>query len=180
MEIEQITIPTKKVFLQRWKERDSSIVPEFALNWKGNGVVNGYGFGEWMAEKYFRSLGYYVINDEFDLFSKKSKYHRYNELIANIIGKEKMDLFSKRCRLLYQNDYKIENLDLFVFKTDSCFFAEVKKGTDFLRDPQIRFMYLAKELLETQSKVVYISDQATSISSELLSYEIDLLENQNL
>lgn len=29
---------------------------------------NGYGFGEWIAEKYFRSQGVYIINDEFDLF----------------------------------------------------------------------------------------------------------------
>ena len=41
------------------------------LDRKGPGVSNGYGFGEWMAERYFRDQGYYVFNDTFDLICKK-------------------------------------------------------------------------------------------------------------
>lgn len=72
IDIEKLTIPFDKQLLCRWKERDPEVVPEFAMNWSGNGVKNGYGFGEWLSEAYFRELGFYVINDEYELFSKTS------------------------------------------------------------------------------------------------------------
>lgn len=59
------------------------------LDRKGPGVSNGYGFGEWMAERYFRDQGYYVFNDTFDLISKKSKYKQYNKMIKAIIDSNK-------------------------------------------------------------------------------------------
>ena len=31
------------------------------LSWNGPGISNGYGFGEWFAERYFRDKGYYLI-----------------------------------------------------------------------------------------------------------------------
>ena len=76
--IETLTIPYEAELLDRWKERNNNFVPSFMLDWKGPGVSNGYGFGEWMAEKYFRDQGYYVFNDTFDLISK-------NLSISNII-----------------------------------------------------------------------------------------------
>jgi hypothetical protein len=175
LEIEKITLPLNKDLLARWKKRDPDIVPAFALKNNGNGIENGYGFGEWIAEKYFRSLGYYLINDEFDLFSKTSKYKRYNEIIKNIISKEKVELFSKQALKNYKNGIKIENLDLFVFNTESYFFAEVKKGKDFLREPQLRFMFLSKEILNTECKLVYLSEDVSSVSEEKVRYELDLL-----
>ncbi|WP_042458853.1 hypothetical protein [Neobacillus dielmonensis] len=172
IEIEQLMIPTEKDSLFRWKERDPAIVPEFALAWKGNGVANGYGFGEWMAERYFRSLGYYVINNEFDLFSKTSKYKRYNDLIKMMVGNDKYESFSQKGKTLYDQGYKIENLDLFVFNTHSCFFAEVKKGKDFLREPQLRFMYLADRLLGVPCKEVYVSEEEPNVLKKFVTYEI--------
>lgn len=53
LDIGQIIIPIQNESLLRWKNRERSIVPEFALNWKGYGEVYGYGFVEWIAEKYF-------------------------------------------------------------------------------------------------------------------------------
>jgi hypothetical protein len=173
-EIEKITLPAEKDTLLLWKKRNPSIVPEFALNWKGNGVSNGYGFGEWVAEKYFRSQGYYVINDEFDLFSLRSKYKVYNNIIAQILGIDKVEQFSMRAKELYKAGYKIENLDLFIFNTNTCFFAEVKKGTDFLRDPQKRFMFLSENILTTPCKEIYISDEISSVSKIRVQYDIEM------
>ncbi|MGS2778644.1 hypothetical protein ACVBAX_14850 [Robertmurraya sp. GLU-23] len=50
----------------------------------------------------FRNKGYYVINDEFDLFSKTSKYKIYNDIISVIIGKEKVELFEKVAKDLHK------------------------------------------------------------------------------
>jgi hypothetical protein len=178
-ELEKIIIPFEKDQLIRWKMRDSSLVPEYALNWAGNGVSNGFGFGEWHAEQYFRSKGYYVINDEYDLFSKRSKYKVYNEIIVQIVGKDKAETFRKAIRYLNKQGYKTENLDLFVFDTNTSFFVEAKKGRDELREPQLRFMYLAKKILNVECKLVYLSEtehaeNKTKVKIEELSVEVEI------
>lgn len=177
LQVERITIPFQKNLLVRWKERDISLVPEYALNRDGKGVSRGYGFGEWLAEAYFRNKGYYIINNEFDLFSKKSKYRTYNDIIALMIGKERIDTFKKVTNSLYQKGYKTENIDLFIYNTESFFFAEAKKGKDKLREEQIRFMYLAKEILDTECKLIYLSDVDNKVSSEVIEFMVDLPEN---
>lgn len=53
--IETLIIPYKAELLNRWKERNNDIVPSFMLDWKGPGISNGYGFGEWMAKKYLET-----------------------------------------------------------------------------------------------------------------------------
>ena len=72
IEIEQITIPYDKELLLKWKARDESIGPSFMLDWNGPGINNGYGFGEYMAERYFEDQGYHVFANEFDLLSTKA------------------------------------------------------------------------------------------------------------
>lgn len=171
-QFEKIIIPYESEELQAWKARDLQVVPSFALDWKGPGVSNGYGFGEWKAEQYFRRQGYYVNNNEFNLLSKKSKFERYNQSILSVIGMEKMDKFRFGVQKIMRQGFHIENPDLFVFNLDTHFFAEVKKGTDALRKPQIHFMYLADTLLETESKLVYLSDQEDRIITEIVSVEV--------
>ncbi|MEH7110681.1 hypothetical protein, partial [Bacillus sp. JJ1764] len=172
--LEKLTIPFKNELLIRWKNRDQGVVPEYALNWGGNGVSNGFGFGEYLAEEFFRKKGYYVINNEFDLFSKTSKYKLYNDIITLIIGKEKMDLFKKVASDLYEKGYKIENVDLFIFDRGSFIFADAKKGKDYLREPQILFMYLAKEILNADCKLIYLSETGNEMKVELNNYQIEL------
>lgn len=70
--VEQIIIPYEKELLLKWKDRDTMVVPSFMLDWNGPGIVNGYGFGEWMAERYFRDKGYYVFTN-FDVYAKVTK-----------------------------------------------------------------------------------------------------------
>lgn len=180
LQVEKITVPFQKDLLIRWKERDASIVPEFALNWEGEGVSNGFGFGEWLAEEFFRNKGYYVINDEFDLFSKTSKYKIYNEIISLIVGKEKVELFGKISRDLHKKGYKIENIDLFIYDRNSFLFAEAKKGKDYLREPQLRFMYLVKEIFNTNCKLIYLSESDIELKIQTLNYQVELPENFSL
>lgn len=177
--IEILTIPYKVEVLDRWKERNNDIVPSFMLDWRGPGVSNGYGFGEWMAEKHFRDQGYYVFNDTFDLISRKSKYEQYNKMIKAIIDSNKFSRFEKLITSNSFAGYNIENPDLFIFNGKDKFFVEVKKGRDRLREPQIRFMYLAKEVLDIESKVIYLCDKSNEIKVEDIICEFEIKTDFN-
>ena len=85
-----------------------------------------------------------------------------------------MDNFTTQVRFLYENGYKTENVDLFVFNTDTAFFCEVKKGKDFLRQPQLRFMYLAMKLLHIECKSIYLSEDAETVSAHTLTLDVDI------
>ncbi|MDD3840681.1 MAG: hypothetical protein PHP06_08960 [Clostridia bacterium] len=98
-----------------------------------------------MAEKHYRSKGYNVFNNSFDLISKRSKYDQFNKVIRSLVAIDQLNRFSKLLKLNLQSGYSIENPDLFVFN-EKAFFIEVKKGMNRIRDPQLRFMYLVKRL----------------------------------
>jgi hypothetical protein len=131
----------------------------------GPGISNGYFFGERMAERYFQENGYYVFSNEFNLLSKKSKYRRYNQMIETLIPPSQLQAFKEVLPNILEN-YSIENPDLFVYSLKECFFVEVKKGKDVLRESQMRFFYLAKEYLGIESKLVYLSDEAVEVIKE--------------
>lgn len=168
--IETITIPYERELLLRWKQRDPKVVPSFMLDWGGPGVSNGYGFGEWIAERYFREIGYYVFTNEFNLLSKTSKFSRYNKMIETMVSKEQLNSFKEALKTLLQNEYTVENPDLFVFNLESCFFAEIKKENDKLREPQTRFFYLAKKYLGIESKLIYLCEHAATVRKEYLTF----------
>ncbi len=167
--IEKITLPYEKELLSRWKQRDPQIVPYFMMSKAGPGISNGYFFGKWIAEKYFRDNGYYVFSNEFDLLSKKSKYRRYNQMIETLIPPSRLQAFKEVLPNILEN-YSIENPDLFVYNLKECFFVEVKKGKDILRDPQKGFFYLAKEHLGIESKLVYLSDKSSEVLKEPVTF----------
>jgi hypothetical protein len=160
--------------LIRWKQRDISVVPQYALDWKGNGVSNGYGFGEWFVEQYFNNNGFKVIRNDFNIISKKSKFKENNQVIASIFGDERVLSFGNVARRFYQNGLKIENVDLFVFNDYTSYFVEVKKGKDQLREPQLRFMYLAKEILNCDSKVFFLNESSGVERIETKSYHLSI------
>lgn len=174
IEVEKITIPYDKELLLRWENRDANIVPTFMLDWNGPGVSNGYGFGECMATQYFRDLGYYVFTNEFDLLSNKSKYKRSNEMINTIIGLNQLVKFNEVTKDAFERGFRIENPDLFVFDLDTCFFAEVKKDKDRLREPQMRFFYFVKEHLDIESKLIYLCDQSKEVKFEKVNFEFEI------
>ena len=174
IEIEQITIPYNKELLQKWKSRDSSTVPSFMLDWNGPGISNGYGFGEWISEQFFRNKGYHVFANEFDLLSAKSKFGRYNDMITSIIGDYRISSFKEAILGMLKNGNSLENPDLFVYNLDSCFFVEVKKEKDKLREPQMRFFYLIKEHFGVESKLVYLCDKSKEVRFETLTFKFDV------
>ncbi|MGE8207473.1 hypothetical protein ACQKP0_23590 [Heyndrickxia sp. NPDC080065] len=172
--IEQITIPYDKELLTKWKARDSSIVPSFMLAWNGPGIKNGYGFGDWMAEKFFRDKGLYTITNEFNLLSKTSKFKRYNDIISLMTSQQKLQKFKDAGKILGETDYSIENPDMFVYNLETCFFAEVKKQKNVLREPQMRFMYLAQSILGIDSKLIYLSDSEKTQSINKMEVKFNL------
>lgn len=87
---------------------------------------------------------------------------------------KKCNNFIQKARDLYLRGSKIENLDLFVFNTNTCFFAEVKKGKDVLREPQLRFMFLSKELLDIPCKEIYILDKDPDVLIQQETYNLDI------
>lgn len=172
--IEQITIPYEKELLTKWKDRDSSIVPSFMLAWNGPGISNSYSFGEWMAEKYFRDKGFYTITNEFNLLSKTSKFKRYNDIISLMTSQQKLQKFKDAVKILGETDHSIENPDMFVYNLETCFFAEVKKQKDVLREPQMRFMCLAQSILGIDSKLIYLSDSEKTQSLKKIEVKFNL------
>lgn len=170
--IKKITIPYEKELLTKWKDRDPSIVPSFMLDWNGPGISNGYGFGEWMAEKYFREKGFYTITNEFNLLSKTSKFKKYNEIISIMTGQQKIKEFKEAVKSLLDRSDPIENPDLFVYNLETSFFVEVKKEKDVLREPQIRFIHLARNILKMDTKLIYLSDSEEKEYEEVIEVNV--------
>lgn len=178
--IKQITIPYEKELLIKWRKRDPDIVPTFMLAWNGPGISNSYGFGEWMAERYFSDKGFYTITNEFNLLSKTSKFKRYNDIISIMTNQQKLQEFKDVVQLLEETNYPIENLDMFVYNLESLFFVEVKKEKDVLREPQMRFMHLAKTILGIDSKLIYLSDSDEIESQKIIKVEFEMPVNFQL
>lgn len=172
--IEKITIPYNKELLARWKQRDPQIVPGFMLEWKGPDISNGYGFGEWMSERYLRNQGYYVFSNDFDFISKTSKFDRFNKMIETMLSQEELSDFKNNVNINRQKGYSVENIDLFVYDLDRYFFAEVKKEKDKLREAQLRFIYLAEKHLGIESKLIYLCDKTTDITKEELTFNFEI------
>jgi hypothetical protein len=133
IDIEFIRIPFDSKLEQKWRERDPSVVPDYALKWNGPGVKHSYGFGEWFASEFFQRQGYKVINNDYNLVSKTSQFQSNNDVISSVIGKGKIKLFGEKARELISTGVNVvTNLDPFVYNNHDCFFAEVKKGKDRL------------------------------------------------
>lgn len=178
--IEKITIPFNKELLDSWKRRDPEVVPNFMLEKNGPGVSNGYGFGEWIAERYLRNKGYYIFSNDFNFISKTSKFFRFNKMIETMFSREQLDNFKAIINLNQENKLPVENIDLFVYDSKDSYFAEVKKGRDKLRDPQIRFIYLAKNCLGIDSKLIYLCDKSQHEFIEKERYNVDIILNSNM
>lgn len=186
--IDERKIPFDPVTLLRWKARDPEIVPESHLQWKGPGISNGYGFGEWIAEKYFKSEGYDVINNEFNIVAKTSKFRENNRLIENLIGKERVKNFAQKVRELTEEGNKIvSHLDLFVYSENEkdYFFVEVKKEQDRLRQEQASYIYLAELLLNVRSILVTLDETIHKAQTNKIEfglegdYEFKSFDNRN-
>lgn len=71
LELHELILEYDSSLLNRWRNRDINIVPAHLLDHKGPRIENGYGFGEWYVENYYRQRGYEVIHD-YNIISKTS------------------------------------------------------------------------------------------------------------
>lgn len=134
--------------LIRWRDGDKNFVPKEVLSWIGPGRKNGYGYGEFWAERYLKDNGYEVINGEYNLSTDKSKYIDNNNKIAEIIGLEKYQELVKRFRAMEEeSNGLIVQPDIFAYNGVEYKFIEVKKDKEKLRKPHINFVKLIKEEL---------------------------------
>jgi hypothetical protein len=170
--IEHIHIPFDVDFLQRWKAGDPEIVPAHVLAWKGPGRQNGYGSGEFWAAGYFREQGFNVIQG-YNLAAKQSKFRENNTIIRNRLGESSVHRFSDEVRRWELAGLRIaSDLDLFVFNTDEAIFIDAKKGQDFLKPNQLRFMVLAQNILGVPSKVAEMDEQSVAPFTTLHAYSV--------
>lgn len=95
-------------------------------------------------------------------------------MMITIIGTEELGDFREAINGVLERGYRIENPDLFVFDLERCFFIEVKKGKDKLRESQIRFIYLAKEYFGIESKLVYLCDKSIKVKFEKINFEFEI------
>ncbi len=173
--VEEITIPFDNHIMERWRMRDPLVVPKERLEWRGPGIENSFGFGEWLAGNYFREQGYHVIDSGYNLVSKTSKFKENNDVIASIVGRDALQLFKTAVQSYLGKGCKItSDLDLFIYKDDASYFVDAKKGADRLRLNQIHFMYLAKKILGIDSKVAYLDHRSVQKSVRQVTYDIKL------
>lgn len=149
--ISQVTFHYDINELQRWRTGDK-FVPERYLNAKGPGLSNGYGYGEFVVERYFKALGYTVINNEFDLISKKSKYAANNNRIKNALGEEKYDKLHKKLIQVCEHNIPIKQPDLIILAPE-IFFVEVKRDNDLIRDGQDTFGIVVQTIFDIPFKL---------------------------
>lgn len=138
--------------LERWRKGDKSLVPEKNINAKGPGLLNGYHYGEFVAERYFKSLGYTVFNNEFNLTSEKSKYHINNKIIKQALGDEKYTKLHEKLKQFEKNKILIKEPDLIVIGPE-IFFVEVKRDNDSLKDGQDTFALVVQNLFDIPFKI---------------------------
>jgi hypothetical protein len=66
------------------------------------------------------------------------------------------------------------DLDLFIYNSNISYFVDAKKGQDKLRDNQVNFMYLAKEVLGIASKAAYLDSKIKEVRVRQTVHEIKL------
>ncbi len=95
-------------------------------------------------------------------------------MIKGFIDSNKISRFVKLITSNSLAGHNIGNSYLFVFNEKDKYFVEAKKGRDKLREPQKRFMYLAKEILNIESKMVYFCDKSYEIKVENIIYKFEI------
>jgi hypothetical protein len=141
----------------RWKDgvRDDCI-DSYCRNLPGT-----MGFGEYIAGKYYESLGYEWIHHDFNLLgaNKLGKYPRAENIFRQFFSDEQYER-GRQLYPLFSKAVRIEEPDLLIFKPDGSDirFAECKRQDtrDKLRDSQIRGLALLKLLFECPVEVIEI------------------------
>lgn len=173
VEIEQEAISYDPHELVRWRTGDPTIVPPQYLNRKGPGFSNGYGYVEYFVQRHLEENHFNVIANDFNLFTMNSKYHENNKRIEDSMGVMDYHKLQAILNRMYQAGIRIENPDLCILKP-SLFFAEVKRGRDQLREPQIAFAIVFWELFRIPFKVYKLLPDCSNYYEPPIIYLISL------
>ncbi len=122
------------------------------------------GFGEFIAGRYYESLGYEWIHHDYNIFggNKLGKYPKAEKIIRSCFGDERYE----KGRGFYPHFspfINVEEPDLMIYKPDysEIIFAECKREDtkDKLRDKQVKGLALLKLLFDCHIEVIQISEE---------------------
>ena len=113
----------------KWVRQFRSAFDKDDLRIVRNKHENGNHFGEWFTAIHYAKKGYVGLVEKYIY-----KIHsRKREVILRLLGERGLGLLRKWRKL-----HHCQPPDLLVFRGKTCFFVEVKRGRDFLRDCQKR------------------------------------------
>lgn len=117
-------------FHHKWFRQFRSAFDKDDLRIVRNQHENGNHFGEWFTAVYYAKKGYGVLVEKYIY----GNHPRKREVILRMLGERGLALLRKWRKL-----HHCQPPDLLVFRDKTCFFVEVKRGRDFLRDCQQKF-----------------------------------------
>ncbi|MFF2481770.1 hypothetical protein [Paenibacillus sp. NPDC058071] len=162
-----IVIPTRRLIynkeqLERWKSGDrNDCIDSYCRKLPGS-----KGFGEYIAGKYYESLGYQWIHHDFNLLggNKLGKYPTAEIILRSHFGDSRYES-GRAYWPTFSPFVKTEEPDLLVYKPDysEIRFVECKRRdtNDKLRESQIRGMAILKLLFNCTVEVVEIVEESS-------------------
>jgi hypothetical protein len=161
----KVVIPTRTLTssreqLYRWEQgkRDDCIDPYCKK------LPGSYGFGEYIAGKYYEGLGYEWIHHDYNLFggNKIGEYPKAESILRKYFGDERFEKgrgFSKD----FSPFVKIQEPDLMVYYPDcsEILFAECKRHDtyDKLNQAQVKGLALLKLLFGCSVEIIEIAEE---------------------
>ncbi|BBH24736.1 hypothetical protein Back11_60810 [Paenibacillus baekrokdamisoli] len=129
------------------------------------------GFGEYIAGKFYESLGYQWIHHDYNLFggNKLGKYPEAETILRKHFGDARYES-GRGYYSAFSQFVKVEEPDLLIYKPDcsEILFVECKRHdtNDKLRESQIRGLALLKLLFHCAVEVVEIIEEGSGQSGE--------------
>ncbi|PYT62347.1 MAG: hypothetical protein DMG35_07795 [Acidobacteria bacterium] len=111
----------------KWFRQYRNAFDEDDLRIVRNQHLNGNHFGEWFTAIHYTKQGYRVLVEKY----MYGVHIRKCAVVSDILGECALELLRE-----WQEQYHCQPPDLLVYKGNKCFFVEVKRGRDFLRDSQ--------------------------------------------
>lgn len=170
LNIKPIRITYEKEILEKWRQGDRLDCKDPYIISMKKGTK---GFGEYLAGKYFESMGYNWIHHDFNIFggNKKGKYPKAEEVILKYLGTEKYDILRK----LYPSFREIQEPDLLIYNDDcsEIMFAECKRldTKDKLNEKQINGLVLLNILLQAKVFVCEIAEVNINKDIKIINHQ---------
>lgn len=161
----KVIIPTRILTfnrneLNRWVEGNR----EDCIDSYCKGLPGSKGFGEYIAGRYYETLGYEWIHHDYNLFggNRLGKYPKAESIFRKYFGDERFEK-GRGYSVSFSSFIKIEEPDLMVYKPDcsEIFFVECKRQDtgDKLREEQVKGLALLKLLFECDVQVIEIIEE---------------------